>query len=385
MKRLRIAVILLVLVTLGVVSWRYISVNPQVLGKIGFSTSPPPGVLASGFVEATDVAIAPETGGRIVSISVAEGDWAKTGALLFKLDDSLLRAQERQAEAAVKLAQATVEQAVASRNQAIVSRDGARKIWENALDVQKNPLELESRITAAQNELNAAELALRYEKEEILKYLGATSKSLYWTYASATQRRDNAKAMLQSLLDIKNNPQEINAAADRARNTYDTAVAAVEVAEKAVATAERQVEQAKASLEVIRTQLGKLTITSPISGQVAARNAEMGEVVPPGIAVLTITEMEEVTLTAYVPESKLGLVKVGQEALVSVDSYPGREFAGRVVSIGTRALFTPKNIQLKEEREKTVFPVKIRLANPDHKLKPGMPADARILVAERAS
>jgi len=114
--------------------------------------------------------------------------------------------------------------------------------------------------------------------------------------------------------------------------------------------------------------------------QVPHAQPEVGEIVQPGIPVLTVTELEEVTLTVYIPESKIGLVKLGQEALVAVDSYPEENFGGRVVYISPRAVFTPGNIQLKEEREKTVFAVKIRLENPELKLKPGMPADARVII-----
>jgi HlyD family secretion protein len=146
-----------------------------------------------------------------------------------------------------------------------------------------------------------------------------------------------------------------------------------------VAAAERQVEQTQASLEVIEVQLSKLGISSPVSGVVAAQDFEVGEMAQPGASILTITALEEVTLTAYVPESKIGLVKLGQEAQVSVDSYPGETFPGEVAYISPRAMFTPKNIQLKEEREKMVFAVKIKLGNPEQKLKPGMPADANIL------
>jgi HlyD family secretion protein len=111
---------------------------------------------------------------------------------------------------------------------------------------------------------------------------------------------------------------------------------------------------------------------------VAARYAEVGEIAKSGASILTITELDEVTLTGYVPESKIGLVKLGQKVLVSVDSYPKDSFSGKVIYISPEAQFTPANVQLKEEREKTVFAVKIRLDNPDQKLKPGMSADARI-------
>ena len=376
MKRIGL-VIILILVIIGGGIWWFVGYD---------SSEPSSDIFTSGFIEAKDIAIALEAGGRIIDITAGEGDRVEAGVTLVKLDDSLLKAQQRQAEAAVKIAQAGLQQAIASRdqaiasrNQTIVSRDGAKKVWENALDVQANPLELEARIIAAQGELDMAELSL--------KRITNLAVPLWWEEQTARLRRTIAQNMLENLLLIKDNPQEINAAVEQAQAAYQNAVVAVEVAEKAVEVAEkavglaeRQVEQAEASLEIIEVQLSKLTLSSPISGVVAEQYAEVGEIAQPGVPILTIAELAEVTLTAYVPESKIGLVKLGQEGLVSVDSYPGENFSGKVVYISPRALFTPRNIQLKEEREKTVFAVKIRLANPEQKLKPGMPADVRILV-----
>jgi HlyD family secretion protein len=406
-EKSRLAVVFLVLMVVGSSLWwaSGCSANEATAG-----------ILTSGFIEARDVAIAPEVGGRIVEIGAGEGDNIKAGVPLVRLDDTLLKAQQKQAETNVKLTQAYL-------NQAIVSRDGARKAWENALDVQHNPLELEARIIAAQGALEMAELNLVREKEvenswrvpaaeirqetaekilenlqlfkanflvsyytmnkEILPAEGelkmaelalAYEKGLeeYWRIPSAELSRDTAKKALENLLAIRGNPQEINAAVDQAYTAYQTEAAAV-------GAAERQVEQAEASLGVIGVQFSKLGISSPVSGVVAAQDFEVGEMAQPGASILTITELEEVTLTAYVPESKIGLVKLGQEALVTVDSYPGETFHGEVAYISPRAMFTPKNIQLKEEREKMVFAVKIKLENPEQKLKPGMPADANIL------
>ncbi|MFH1087330.1 MAG: efflux RND transporter periplasmic adaptor subunit [Chloroflexota bacterium] len=388
-------------------------------------------IVGSGFVEASGVGIAVEAPGRIVEISVNEGDRVEAGRVLVRLDDSLLKARERQAMMAVGLSRASL-------NQAAVLRDGARKVWEGAVDVQKNPLELEARIIAARASLDAAKIdtevadyglrqliypdyrsmiftdlpGVRVFLDEADFYLGKAQE--FMTAGDATRAQaqielakeklataeeksvgrrayiplearikelelekgkaavDSAGKALQNLLDIKKNPQEINARVDQAHAGYQGATAAVEVAQ-------RQVEQTEASLEVIRVQLDQLSVASPLSGVVADRFAEVGEVVQPGVPVLRIMRLDEVTLTTYVAESRIGLVKLGQEAIVTVDSYPGESFSGRVVFISPQALFTPKNIQLREEREKMVFPVKVRLANPQQKLKPGMPADARIV------
>lgn len=396
MKRIRLVVILIILVAI-------ISTGVWWLVNSG-SSETSTDILTSGFIEATNVSIAPEIGGRIVSIGVDEGSEVKAGVPLVRLDDSLLKAQQRQAEvaieqakAAVKQAQAVVEQAKASleqtmmsRNRAIVNRDGAKKVYEDTLDIQRNPLELDSRIVAAQGELDRAELNLE-RKHQADRLLWPAEWD--WEHRTALLQRDTAKKALDALIAIRNNPQTIDVQVDTSFLAYQEALAAVEVAERAVgvsqrakevaeaqvAVAQKQVEQSQASAEVIQVQLNKTALLSPVAGVVSARNFEVGELAQPGAPIITITELDKVTLIAYVPESKIGLVKLGQEALVSVDSYPKDSFSGKVVYISSQAQFTPRNVQLKEEREKTVFAVKIRLDNPDRKLKPGMPADARII------
>lgn len=141
-----------------------------------------------------------------------------------------------------------------------------------------------------------------------------------------------------------------------------------------------QYEQSKAMVELIQAQLENTIIRSPIKGIVLEKNTNPGEVVFPGIALLTLADLSTVWLKIYVNETQLGLVKLGQKAEVKVDSYPEKTFQGKVVYISDKAEFTPKDIQTKEERVKLVFGVKISLENPEQELKPGMPADAEIVL-----
>ena len=366
-NRIRLAFVLVIIIAvIAVVVW-------QVLGTASSESSAD--ILSSGFIEARDVSISLETGGRIVDIAADEGDSVDAGMPLVRLDDSLLRAQRQQAEATVAIHQADLEKVIAALSQATISRDAAERIWKDALEVQNNPLELESKIIVARGELAMAEIAIEvaWEGDFSPKKWGRVEEK------RANLRRDIAQNVLDNLLEIRENPQEINSRVDETYAAYQSAVAAVEVAEQAVEVAKAWVEQAEASLHIIDVQLSRLTSSSPISGVVAARYAEVGEIAQPSAPILNITELNKVTLTTYVPESKIGLVKLGQEAIVSVDSYPQESFTGKVVYISPQAVFTPKNIQLREEREKMVFAIKIRLDNPEHKLKPGMPADAKIL------
>ncbi|MGD2048208.1 MAG: efflux RND transporter periplasmic adaptor subunit [Chloroflexota bacterium] len=149
-----------------------------------------------------------------------------------------------------------------------------------------------------------------------------------------------------------------------------------------IARLEAQVSQAKATLaaaeadlEALDIELGRTQLLAPSGGVVLERMVHEGELAVPGAALFTLADLDEVTLTVYVPEAELGKVALGQEVEVNVDAYD-ELFSGQVSFIASEAEFTPKNVQTQEERVHMVFAVKIRLENPDHLLKPGMPADA---------
>ena len=143
-----------------------------------------------------------------------------------------------------------------------------------------------------------------------------------------------------------------------------------------------RLEQARATLMAAETQLSYATIYAPLTGVVLSKNIESGEYVAPGTAVVTVGDLVNVWLRAYIAESDLGVVKVGQRAWVTTDTYPGRKYEGRVSFISSEAEFTPKNVQTPKERVKLVYRIKININNPKMQLKPGMPADAVIEVAE---
>jgi HlyD family secretion protein len=151
-------------------------------------------------------------------------------------------------------------------------------------------------------------------------------------------------------------------------------------AETRFKTSRARAEQALASVEIIRKNIADCYIVSPVRGVVTNANFEGGETVGPASVVYTISRLDTVEITVYIGERELGYVKIGQTAEVFSDSYPGRVYPGKVVYISSQAEFTPKNIQTKQDRVKQVFGVKIRLPNPGMELKPGMPADAAIVV-----
>ncbi|NMB54498.1 MAG: efflux RND transporter periplasmic adaptor subunit, partial [Leptolinea sp.] len=122
------------------------------------------------------------------------------------------------------------------------------------------------------------------------------------------------------------------------------------------------------------------SIRSPLNGVVLLRAADPGEITTAGGALLVVADLTEVTLTIYVPEAQYGQIYLGQILPVTVDSFPDREFYGRVTYISDEAEFTPRNAQTIQNRKNTVYAVKLTIPNPDLDLKPGMPADATLFV-----
>jgi len=118
-------------------------------------------------------------------------------------------------------------------------------------------------------------------------------------------------------------------------------------------------------------------VYTAVAGVVMTRNVEPGELVQPGLTALTIGQLDELTVTVYIPENRYGQLSLGDEATVTVDSFPNETFAATVVRIADQAEFTPRNVQTSEERQTTVYAVEFAVTDKAVPLKPGMPADVR--------
>ena len=153
-----------------------------------------------------------------------------------------------------------------------------------------------------------------------------------------------------------------------AQGNVDQAQAAVDQAQKAM-------QQAQANLALLDTQIEKLTIFAPMDGIVLTRNAEPGEFVQPGAVTLTMADLNNITITVYVPEDRYGEITLGQHADVTVDSFPSETFKAEVIHIADQAEFTPRNVQTVEGRSSTVYAIKLKVSDSEGKLKIGMPAD----------
>ena len=145
-------------------------------------------------------------------------------------------------------------------------------------------------------------------------------------------------------------------------------------------TLEANIGRDRAALASAEAQLGYTVLRAPQAGVVLRKHVEAGEIVAAGTPVVTLADLRNIWLRIYVPEPQIGRIKLGQAAEITGDAYRGKVYAGRVTFINSEAEFTPKNVQTQEERVKLIFAVKITVDNPDQELKPGMPADAKILL-----
>lgn len=169
----------------------------------------------------------------------------------------------------------------------------------------------------------------------------------------------------------------------RAENLFKAgAISAQErdIAKTKADTDSASIKQLQASLELTQTKLGWTDLAAPLDGFVLVKSALPGEVVQIGAPVFTAINLDDLWVTAYINETDLGKVKLGQKAYVETDSYKGKRYDGTVSFISSQTEFTPKYIQTSEERVKYVYRIKVRVDNSSLELKPGMPADAYIII-----
>jgi HlyD family secretion protein len=369
----------------------------------------------SGFIEVSEVSIASEISAQIVAIDADEGQPVRAGQVVVRLDGTTVESQKAQAQAAVSAAQAVLLQTQAGpRPDAVAAAEaaleraraelaGATRAITDARVLVAQPPGLAAQIAQAQSQIKVAEQAVleakvvAQEAETLRDFsrVGTAERDIQEKKLEAAQARQaaadaqisGAVAYLSQLQRIKRFPAELTAGLHGAESRARVAAAQVELAQAAlealragaapseVDVANANVRTATANFDLAQAQLSHFTLSAPISGVVTRKLAHAGEVARAGSPLLVIADLSELKLVVYVPAAQVGKIVVGQQAEISVDAYAGVAFEGTVSKIASKAEFTPSNMQTQEGRDKLVFPVTIRIPNPDGRLKAGMPAD----------
>jgi HlyD family secretion protein len=355
-------------------------------------------LLVSGNIELTEVNIAFKTSGRLVERAVDEGDTVKKGQVIARLDQDQLTAQrDREAaglqSAIAQLSQAETALAWQRENMAadLEQRRADLDAYQARLQELKNgsrPQEIEeakATVDSAQAEYERAKSD--WERAQPLYKNDDISTAQYDQYRSRWESADAALKQArerQALVLAGPRREQIEAASAQVRR----ALAAIRMAEtneleikrreQELSVRRAEIARAKANLALIDSQIADTVAVSPVDGVVLVKAADAGEILAAGTTVVTIGDIDHPWLRAYINETDLGRVKLGTKAKITTDSYPGKEYEGKVSFIASEAEFTPKQIQTEEERVKLVYRIKIDVDNPQHELKSNMPADAEI-------
>ncbi|MFP5270098.1 HlyD family secretion protein [Coleofasciculus sp.] len=360
----------------------------------------------SGRIEGYETDIGAKVPGKVESVAVREGNNVSAGQTIVRLDDDEIQAQLRQAKARVE---ATQQQERQARLQIDVLMS---RLQEATLNLQQTQQNASGRISQANASVATAEAQLsqaiaQLQQAQAELTLAKTDRDRFTQLLRggviSQQQFDQAQTKVNTLQSavaaqqavVEANRRQVNAAQGELEQAQTSrlnpAIAQAQInalnkqldqARAQLAAAESDIKQAQAAQDAIAAKINDLTLTSPIQGTVLTRTVEPGEVIAAGQHLITVLDLDEVYLRGYIPEGDIGKVRVGQKAKVYLDSFPEQPLSATVTEIDTQASFTPENIYFKEDRVKQVFGVKIRIDNPEGFAKPGMPADAEILLEE---
>ena len=295
-------------------------------------------ITLSGNIEAHESLVSFKVQGRVIELPVEEGQQVEQGTVLARLEDADLKQKVRMDEADVQVRASDLVLTLAgTREQEVKASQQAVMDAKADLDEKKVDNDRAQRLFA---------------KDEI----------------SAQDRDLAATALKRAEATFRASQQRYNEAVEGSRKE-DIAIARANLA------------AANAGLGLSRIDAGYTTLRAPTTGVITVRQAELGEVVAPGSPVVTLADLDHIWLRAYIAETDLGCIHWGQEATITTDTYPGKKYHGRISFISSNAEFTPKSVQTSTERVTLVYRIKIDIDNPNHELKPGMPADAHLELA----
>ncbi|MFH7029976.1 MAG: HlyD family secretion protein [Heteroscytonema crispum UTEX LB 1556] len=360
------------------------------------------GLQLGGRIEGYETDIGAKIPGRVNFVAVREGDRVQKGEVIAKLDDAEIQAQLSGAKSKITAAQQQAQQATLQIS--VIET----QIEEAQLNLQQSQGEARGKIDQAQSAIAAAEAQLSEAKAQLDSSIAAAKLAkmtrdryfaLYREGAYNKQQYDQAQTALETAESaVKARQSGVNAATKQVNVAQAALVQAqtaslnpdirtnkiqqlrkqLNIAKTQLAAAQADVKSAQAAEKQILAQIAYLNVISPIDGVVTARSVEPGAVVGSGRTLLTVIDPNTVYLRGYIPEGKIGKIKVGQPAKVWLDSDPNKPLSAHIIAIDTQASFTPENIYFKQDRVEQVFGVKLSIDNPAGFAKPGMPADAEI-------
>ena len=328
----------------------------------GYQEPLPEGLVqANGRIEGDHYTVASKMPGRISQLAAREGDSVKKGQILATLDDAQVQAKVGQALAAMDAQKARLK--AANMALAVIKQEVPLKVEIAHAGIAHADAAFEAaKAGTHQARKDASRMKTLYEKGTV-EQQSAEKSDLAWAVA----RAEFATAMA-ALTQAKKHLLEAELGWEH-----------IKVQEGEVTVLEAQVVLTKAVLAETHSVQDDLTIHAPASGIITTRIIDIGEVVAAGAPLFDIVDLDRLYLEVYIPQKEIGKVRLGLPAYIYTDAFPDDPVTATVRYIASRAEFTPKEVQTPDERVKLIYAVKLYLdANPDHRLTPGLPADAMI-------
>ena len=302
---------------------------------------------ATGYIEATEVRVAAEVGGRLLEVKVAEGDRVAAGDVVARIDTS---------DTDLVLRRVTAEREQAEAQLALL-RAGSRR---------EDVRQAASQVEAAQSEIRAAQAELGAASADLDRFEG-----LLRANAGSVKQRDDAKTRR-------------DVAAARVRGAQERAQAAADALAKVrsgarpqeVDAARARVSAVDAQIAALQKNVGDAVLKAPVAGIVTSKLLDAGEIAAPRAPVVVITDLDRAWANVYVDERLVPRLKIGQAATLVTDA--GQRLPGTITFISPKAEFTPRNVQTADERSKLVYRIKVTADNREGVLKPGMPIEAEL-------
>jgi len=350
-------------------------------------------LFVSGRIDGDTVDLSAKRPGRVVEITVREGDSVEAGQVLAVLSSDQDEARFDQQKALVLSDQRKLQQ-LKRQLATYAQRVRQAEIYEEQaqMDAPGRVKEAEANLATSKAALARSEAELKQHRVDAERYaplakLGAASAQVVDQYQTQLKVAEAAvdasrkqvaaaEASLQVAQAQLENPRI--KAADRLTLEHQ-----VEEVKAEIAAAQADIEAGQAELRRIEADLSDLKILAPIAGTILTRAAEPGRVVASGQTVLTMVDLNKLYLRGFVPEGYVGKVKVGQPADVYLDSNPKEAIPAQVIRIDPQAMFTPENTYFKDDRVKQVMGVKLGLKGAYGFAKPGMPADGQIQIGSQ--
>jgi len=318
-------------------------------------------IQVNGRIEGDHVTVASKFPGRVQELLVREGATVTQGQVLIRLDNSQTAARVQQAKHAAEALEAQVQ--AAHMTLAVLN-----------LDVPLAIERADAQVAKAKDTVDKALSVEREARSDAQRFRDLAEKD-----QASIQQRDQATMRWEvAQKDIASSRSALTQA-NKELAQAELGWKRIRAKESDVSALESQRDQAYAVLDEAESVLKDLTITAPTSGTVTTRMVDVGEVVAAGAPLLELVDLDRLYLKVYVPELQIGKVRLDLAAQVYTDAFPDRPFDATVRYIASKAEFTPKEVQTPDERVKLIYPVKLYFnENPDHRLTPGLPADAII-------